>query len=691
MADYFFSIAGICLASILFFIVTDGIGNLVSQRLGTKNNSGNLLYGLWVVVGMAAILVTKGITIFLFPLFLILWLIFKSKDRIYTGLQIDWYESALFSSLIVINALIRFWMLYNPKTGTLFTDYTDQYNYIDQVNLLLMYRKEVDFLGLESELFGEGSTYTPYHYFEVYISVAGKWLTHLNTFFVFEFFSLPILVSLAQIQVVRVVGALFAVRQIPAVIWVFIAGTCFRFFHFGSIISWLKIHSLDYLNHFPLYAISSEHTLYFYSYIFKVSTFILLFSAWYYAVKKEDRNLEWVVSSCAAFVNLVFLPFFITLTGLRLISRRKLNWDFLVPILGVVFLGAFYFLNNVGNEKLPEPATQFPGFVTLFRLKDSYHSALEIVNFPFANYYPLVLLSVIGFWLLKKEPRRLSLLVLVLIFPFLFLSFSALFKIFLVLLALVLAWNSRDWMAFFQSDRPVVFAITALLSLAFVNTFLYSFFDFYQVWFMPMVGLIVFLPSIYLARIPLNSTVVILLSLFLVNNLSVLYFYYHRISLPGNPKPFVTSFLKKTGGRFTKGVYVSSLPARPYIYIGRTGYDVQNQSDSLYLTFISFDQLSQADTARLLRIKAWSFYQKFPFVRFYNRHKDQYALDDCKRLFMKENGVSCVFRSKSDPRSLAGFANGFMTDSLYDRKEMSWVYFLDTNRLRNWTPLPKSQ
>lgn len=689
MAEYLPVLVGICLFSIIFFWVADAVGAFLSACFQSQAQVGNLLLGTTVLVSIAALLTTNGVTIFLFPLGLLTYFLVRKRSVIPTLnysrlLTLNW----IFPVLICLNVCIRFLMLFNSKSGSLFTDYVDQYNYIDQVNLTLKYGMETDFLGLENLVFGEHASHSVYHYFEVYISVLGKFFTRLPTYYVFEFFTLPILLSFAQIQLVRLSSAFYQTRLVSGTLIVLAATSCFRFFCFEQLLLW-PLRWTDWFVHlayFPLYTITSEHSLYFYSYIFKISTFVILFSVYHYSVVRKDSILLIVSSVLAVFVNLVFLPFFVVINMLHTLAQKKRTRVIFYLFGSLLFLAVFYFLVNRNSPSAPSASGGLPVFKISFGVTSLYRYVLGILNFSFGNYYPSILLVAALLFVKLRSFRSGALLILVLLFPFTFFGYSIFFKVFLVGVVGILLISVKPITEALRHNPVPGFSVTAILSLAFINSFLYPFFDFYQVCFVPLFALLAFFPALYLSRFELNKFGCLVVILFIVNNIWVLYFQSHRISLPGNPKPFVSAFLNKTGGRFTKGVYVSSIPYRPYFYIGRTGYDIQNQSDSLALTFISFDQLNRKDTNSLLLTRAWPFYQKFPFVRFYNRHRNSLLLDDSKRLFLKEKGITCIFRSKGDPRILVDFANGYLSDSLYNPKEMSWVYFLSREKLNAWKP-----
>jgi len=670
--------------SSLLLILIHAFGAFLGKSLFDTSKQGKTLHlflGTVVITTIMA-MVTIGLkTIFiLFPVTLIItWFFVQKKDRpIPESLTIknllpDPYEFILVPILNGMHIL----MYYDFRNKQFFKEWIDRYQYSEQVTYLQWSGIETHFVDLENFAFGESYKTTLYHHLENYLSMFYKCFTNESSFKVLHLMTYPFLLILCLSVVFHYLSPKNKIEKIAAILFCLVLGTLSRVTVVFNPLSWIEsMHFFKGIRFFPTYVVSEILFNYLYD-SFKISAALFLIITWIQICRTKAYSMIplFVVAACV--FNPVYIPFFAILTGIQLFRDPKsMRWIIASVLIPITYIG-FYKLANLGIQ------SGHPSKETALRFTTDLGSILKAVqnkvNFIIQHFYPLVLFS--GWILFLKDRRIVSRLYLpfLLTLPIAFISSSTIIKIYLVLFigAVGIGLN------FIKSAEKKILIIGLITSNLFTWLLIEvgnSIHNISQSHEMTLVASLYFIPILFISgniQVIRKPIILFALGILVVLNIYAVQFFHNRnFYRKDSGIEFVNSFLRRSN-KLIKAGYVTDYKPYPYFYHAARDFgDIQNETDSLFLTSVSLGTLTKADSIEITKIDLWDIYNKNPIVAYGSRTGKGKSLEEIQRNFIADKGITVLFRLDPVNRKYLDFANKILADSIHNDIESYWIYFL---------------
>ena len=205
--------------------------------------------------------------------------------------------------------------------------------------------------------------------------------------------------------------------------------------------------------------------------------------------------------------------------------------------------------------------------------------------------------------------------------------------------------------------------------------------DSFQVGSNIFIAFFTFLPILVILTLPVEklktSTFIVLAALLFTNNIHSFSFYFNRIFFPGTSKAFVKEFLRKASDS-TKinAVYFTKFSEIPFWFVDRPGFNIQNNTDSLFSTCVSYNLLTKSDSAKIRSKNLWDKFISIPFNQFVQNEGKGLGYEDQVQLFMKKVNCRVVFINNSALANKPLFLRKIAKDSLYCKQFGYWAYFI---------------
>ena len=658
---------GIIRLASLFFI--SGEGSAGMRQVAAP------VFGYFFVVSIVAILTTKGNSTYTLPFFLVIHMLRKNLFRLpSSGFEVKWIEVLI----LLFNVAVHWIIFFDWRNGCFFSEWIDSYQYSSNVTSIMETGSECIAQECANLKLGFNYEHAIYHYSEYYLTILIKWFFGNSSYFSLFFVSMPVIMTMAQVQAINFLNIQSRFKGFNAVAFVLGLTTCIRFINIGAVWPF----EVNFWSHFPLYQITNYFNIYFYSYSGKIPLFVSMFLTLYSLWKEEKLVLFSLGMVLVTLLNLVFFPFFILFFFiLFLIEKRPLRCFAFPLLLSALALLPIIILNSGKDLSIFPMKPSFDFFLNL-GFQNTQSSLRNTVLYVLGNFYPhfiFLLISLFSFW----RSRNLRLLILILfLFPLL-LNNTYGSKIILVLCVVS---GIYFYIANPGASMPVFVSLFTLLIL-------YSVFgifdpdeyrDFFQFYKFPIDGMACVLPLLLISEwkakpIKYFSAIAFL---FAIININENYFVNNRVYFrTNNPKNFHKEYLLKTSGKNIKAAFLSTNFQNPVTEIGlfnSTGVDILNWSDSLEIYNLGPEDLTRIDSLRMARgILAWKIYQRQPFIIFQRMNPRIKDPDNLKIAFMKQHGLSAFFRAEGNPREKMNFLNHYLSDSLYNPVEKYWIYFLN--------------
>jgi|GEM_PF-5522194 hypothetical protein len=337
--------------------------------------------------------------------------------------------------LAIIFFLLKFFVLYDPASGTFFCTFHDDYSYISQINLLHSQARESHFSELVRLAFHMDHQYKIYHLIEFYFILLFKAFFGGNAFQWFHFFLKPFLNVMAILMVTAFISERYPKHKGNFCFVLLCSALFYTTLRFNLADDFLnQVLHLDFLKsvffqnyYFP--APLSYHVSY------KISlAFIFLIPVFFLWIRNKRDIMSLIcTSSLAVVTSIAFVPFCGLLFLLSLcslyISDRKSNtgvWILILIVLSLVVFKSAY----DGKQDI---------------LKFIFGTFFRNFNLIFENYYWQFFYFSLFILLFIRTGRWQKFgSVLLLIFPLVFVFPSLLFKIYsAAIIFLVLFFTTR--------------------------------------------------------------------------------------------------------------------------------------------------------------------------------------------------------------------------------------------------------
>ena len=255
MVEIFFEFLSCNLISLLIILF---IGKIVTSCLNIKANSSKFFdifiqfsIGLLFIVLFSSLIVTKGLTIFIFVIPLIFYLCYLNKlTLIKPSINFSLFTTVFSNFLICIIVILPFFILefifiVDTNEFHFITPYYDLRFYADLSSSLFLYGKENTSLHLNYISPVYNAEIVPYHYFELWLNGFFSMLFKTSPIKTLMLITYPLLKAGTFIGVLSLISIKHSIKIkqiIFAVLLIFIAGIYFPFYddylltkYFGSI------------------------------------------------------------------------------------------------------------------------------------------------------------------------------------------------------------------------------------------------------------------------------------------------------------------------------------------------------------------------------------------------------------------------------------------------------------------------
>lgn len=632
------------------------------------------MFGYIFVVSLVAIVVTKGKTLYVLPFFLLLFFFRKNILKYHrSGFELKWSEFYI----LIFNVVVHWIVFFDWKNLSYFSEWIDSYHYSSNVSSIIAtnsecYMHECSNLKLK---FDHQNSF--YHYSEYYLTILIKFFFDKNSYFSLFFISIPVIMTIAQIQAISFLNIYSKFRGLNGIAFVLGITTCIRFINIGIIWPF----DINNWNHFPIYQITNYFNIYFYNYNGKTPLFLSIFLT-LYSLWKEDKLIYFSLSMMiVTLLNLVFLPFFVLFFFiLFLIEKRPFGFFSFPLFLSVLGLLPIFFLNS-GKDISINPMKPSLDFFVDFNIKNTLSSLRNAVIYVLGNFFPhfiFLSISMLSIW--RSRNMRLFIIILIL-FPLL-LNVPTGSKVLLILCVV-----SGVYFYLFNpgGSVPVFVSLFSILLLVLIFGIFdpNEYADFFQFYEQPIVGMAYALPFIFLVEWKISPVkpFSLIATIFIALNVYESHFANNRTYFRSeNSEKFYQKFIQKTEGKKIRATFLTNeILEMVYISGDNTcGFDILNRSDSLEIYTLGSDNLTRTDSLRMARgMLAWKIYQRQPITIFEKKHPEIKNRDSLKLSFMKQYHITAFFRDENNPRYKMNYLNNHLSDSLYNPAETYWVYFLN--------------
>ena len=317
-----------------------------------------------------------------------------------------------------------------------------------------------------------------------------------------------------------------------------------------------------------------------------------------------------------------------------------------------------------------------------FSIKELYYSLNKEILFVLGNFYSIFFY--LGICIFVIKPRSImngGFLFIVFIFPFSFIYFEWFGKLFIILCFVYSIIFFRRIFQFFYLHQFVYKLLISFVIILFGLQFSKFILESFQVGYNSFVVLVSALPLIFVLYVLKNSKRPILLFIisfiFIVHNVFSGIFYFNRIFFPGSSESFSSQFFSKfTDGEKINAVYFTKFSEIPYFYVDKPSFNLQNYSDSIYSTCVSFHLLSHKDTIEIKKRNSWDKFMSFPFSQFVNGEGRNLSKELQIRKFMEKIDCKAVFVRDNAKGLAPDFFRKLSSDSLYCRQFGYTAYIL---------------
>jgi hypothetical protein len=680
-----------------FFVLFDLIGQFFLKRILGQGQ--NIAHNLGLFAG--TILCTSLYSIFLFKgkttqittliaLTLGSICIVQGKKTVYYKerniLSID-YRRYLFGILIIaLLVILKFLQLIDENWQEYNTEFCDHYNYIDNITWTEKYHEENVFPEFESFHFNQSKSFSLYHFFEYNLAVLIKNFYYYNNFIFFEIALLPILLAFGIISL----GQVLYLQYKKPLNYIYICIIPFFLYHreFGIhyylTYPFYKIFNINQLFSFPFQAISDAFYLYPSSYIPKISVFFFGFSGYLFFLFSGNLFFRFSSLGFLLVANITYLPFLAAIEFCLFLLNPKKEIKNISASIFIFFSLIIYFkiITYPDAKNLPY---KIPGISFDLNVKNIFLKLRKELFFVFGNFFmPLILFATLFWTANQKSKPRFYLLILIFIFPFIFISEKIFLKIYLSLIIIFLFFQGRKILKFIESNQIVLILLTSfLLCLVAVNIGT-SFNESFQFGYNSFIPLITIIPIIIILSIKkFNFKIIGICILFIIFGIQSQLFYFNRIFFPGSSIKFANDFYKNAGKMRINSVYYSNFEEIPYFYVSRLGFTLQNYSDSLFTTCVSFHKMTQKDSTTLSRVGFWGLYNTFPFVKFCKKLPNDMSYDEKLKRFMIENKVKVFFIRKDLKHETPHFIQIASKSELFCNQFGYYAYILKDKWIEN--------
>jgi len=588
------------------------------------------------------------------------------------NLRKSMYESAF----VILNIGIHWLVFYDWRNACFFSEWQDSYSYAGNVIGMLENKMDCVMHECSNAALGYDSASTIYHYSEYYLTFLSVFLFGKSSYFSLFFIAIPVIMSLAQIQLVRYLRIGTGLNLIQSIALVLGITTCIRYVNIGALVP----GNLNGLSHFPLFQISDYFNIFFYNFSGKIPLFLLLFFSLNFLWKEKMRLEFGLAFMLIPVLNLTFLPYFILFFGMVGLAEKR-SWRWLLPA-GPLLLPVLLFplMLNAGKDLAVQVPSAPYDFDWIFHWKEMITSLKSGWMYLLGNFYALFLLTGVLFIMFRRSFISIVFFSLVCGYPFLLNRPGLSGGLFL------LSFCFAIYLFFWLSARnlPVFFSIISLMALhiLFAPFKHGAFRDIFQLREFPLIGFILALPFLILSDWKKGIPAFIWIPCFAMAalNLYEMHFMNNRVYYRNrSPLDFHKQYFEKTHGKKIRAAYLSESSSNilEADLISRAGYDLMNVSDSLELFYLGLDKISHHDSLLLARsVVAWGLQERQPFALFCRMNPQILSREAQRLAFMKQHRIQAFFRNASLSRSGMNYLNTALTDSLYNPSEKYWVYFL---------------
>lgn len=656
--SFFYHVLNAGLTGLVFYLLADGAGYLLLRKIFRLDAAHSAALGLFAGVSVLVCLYSvfyfggRSTQVVVLVSMLAGWLMNRARTA---GDSLPATKSGsgrmayrVLDVLVILSLVaIRFFQLIDEDFREYNTEFCDHYNYTDNITWLEMYRQENSFFELEPLHFRESHSFMNYHFFEYELGILMKKLFFYNNFIFFEICLLPFLLAISLLSLSRVLSLKY--KYNPWFLSLLVLG--FFLYHRSFDLHFYLLKPLEnflFLNplkNFPFYAISDPFFQYPSSFLPKVSVLILGFSGYMGYLYTGQLVFRYLSLGFLMVANISYLPFIMVAEGLVFLANPRKEFGRLLVSLALVafFLLAIKLLSEGSGKSLP---FKIPPLAWDTGIRTNYLKMVREILFVFGNFYPVLFFGSLLFFVIRPGSfPRLGLLILVGIFPFVFILEEVLFRFFVVALVSFMVVYHRKILRQAEQNREVLLiSVSFLVCLVLVN--ISTFFnESFQIGYNVFILMASLFPVLILLqnRIPAGRLTTGILLVFLFFGLRSQFFYFNRIFFPGSSREFARDFFEKAGDRRINSVYYTNFEEIPYFYVSRLGFNLQNYSDSLFTTCVSFHKLSRQDSSTLAKKGVWSLYESFPFMQFSRRMPAGVSREKKMQAFMERNRVRVFF------------------------------------------------
>ncbi len=675
-----------------FFFIFDLLGRIIFHHCQLDNdklqnsNAISLFLGLTVGVCVFSLIYFKLITTqwLVFLGFILAFVYFRRKENQPKKFKYIFLNEYLYEIFIFIFLIFyRFYQLLDKEYPELNTENCDQYNYLDNLTLIQMFGSENSFLELESRFFGFNYKFMNYHFFEYNLGIILKKNFPFNNFEFFQLCLQPFILGVALISFTRVLSYRFKTSYIFTGILIITFFLIHRasYIHYSLLYPLKESLDLNLFKEFPFYAISDPYFLYPSSFLPKISVLLFGFSGYLYSVFNNNSFVRIISIGFIFTSNLSYFPLILIYEVIDFVFSNERSYWFL-GFSGFLFLAilGYTFYSNFGSQTLGRE---------LFFSIDIFFSPIEIyqvlnreILFILGNFYSVLFYFSFLFWLLLiKSNFRFLLFSIIFTFPFVFINYEIFGKLFIIVLILfIFVYRKNCFLKVFSDLFISKIVISFLIILLIVNLSKFIL-ESFQVGYNSFVLLISFLPVYFiLGQLRNNKSAPLVFGfclIFIVHNVFSGTFYFNRIFFPGTSASFAKTFYSKfPEKKKIIGVYFTKFDEIPYFYVNKPCFNLQNYSDSLFTTCISFDLLTKKDTMEIKKRNSWDKFLSFPFSQYAAGEGEFFHGDQLIRKFMKKVNCDVIFIADNAKGLEPAFIHKISRDSLYCKQFGYTAYFI---------------
>jgi hypothetical protein len=669
----------------LTYFLCDGIGRFIAQKIGQTKDGLNIAIGPFL--GLTALVSLFSALFFFFKttqtlVFLVLvWAIFTSKTKVkLLELNFQFRSSQLLEmGTLVFFILLRYFQLLDQEYPELNTENCDMYNYMDNMVWQEMYKVENSYTELESKHFGFPEKFMNYHFWEFNLGILLKNVWFFKNYTFFHLALLPLILGIAVISLSRASSWQFK-TPLSLSIFIFILFTSYHrenniIWHIISPLS--KFIILKNLDFFPFHSYLDSFFLYPSSFIPKISVLLFCFSGYWLGVKAQNSHIRFISLSLIFTSNISYFAFFLFYELIHFfIYRESLKTLRFLFLLCFSFF-AYSFYANFGEKTIGREV--FFKILPFLSFESIYQSINKEILWIFGNFYSPFLYFFILILIIKPDIKRLFYLLLILFFPLTFQKYEVLGKLFIGMLFILTIINFKNFWKFLNSDEFLSFGFFSFISVLVLVSGTPFIAESFQVGYNIFICLISIIPVYILLKFRIEKARKWLLFIcfiaFMALNLESNAFYFNRIFFPGTSENFSKSFLKMVpDSAKINAIYFTRFHEVPYFYVDRPAFNLQNHTDSLFSTCVSFNLLSKSDTLKIKQKNLWDRFLSWPFNQYIAGEGKGKSYEGQVKGFMKRIGCRAIFINKEAIHDRPAFLSELVSDSLYCQQFDYWAY-----------------